>query len=151
MNVTMTTRLSAFALFLAVCVLFGCEHSVSDKTIEFISTDQVRQYMDKLDRKPHRMVLIDPRAPEDFAAAHLPGARNVQPPAIKPNRRRDPELKRFKYLVVYGENPSSTLARAMAKRLLKAGYSGVRMYLGGLEQWAEAGYEIIREPPPSQD
>ena len=151
MNVTMTTRLLVFSLFLAVCVLFGCEHSISDKTIEYISTDQVRQYMDKLDKKPYRMVLIDPRAPEDYASAHLPGARNVQPPAIKPNRRRDPELKRFKYLVVYGENPGSTLARAMAKRLLKAGYSGVRLYLGGLEQWAEAGYEIIREHESTQN
>lgn len=98
--------------------------------------------MDRRDRgEADALLLIDPRSERRFAEAHIPGARNIRLPQVDPARDRDPGIERFRAIVVYGDDPASASARAMTKRLLAAGYRGVRLYAGGIKEWIGRGYE----------
>lgn len=88
------------------------------------------------------VVLVDPRAPQEFARERLPGARNIRLIDVPPDARVDSGLDRFNNIVVYGSNAASPPARAMTKRLLAVGYSDVRFMVGGLEEWREIGGEV---------
>jgi len=139
-----------------VGILSGCETRTSDKDIAkgsvLVSLADVRQLLNDREAEEHAVLLIDPRAPKYFSEGHLPGARNLRLPDVREEQPRDPSLERFDRLVVYGENPGSSVARAMFKRLLAVGYSGVRFYPGGLDEWRRSGYTAeTSEPPPSTD
>jgi len=104
----------------------------------------------KAESKPNLLLLVDPRARERFAEAHLPGARNIVLTDLRDDRtaKRDPRIAEHKNIVVYGNNPASTTARAMAKKLMKLDYDGVRLYFGGMQEWTRAGLPIQRGPHP---
>jgi len=97
----------------------------------------------KAESKPNLLLLVDPRARERFAEAHLPGARNIVLTDLRDDStaKRDPRIADHKNIVVYGNNPAGTTARAMAKELMKLDYDGVRLYFGGMQEWTRA------EPP----
>ncbi|HZW08573.1 MAG TPA: rhodanese-like domain-containing protein [Phycisphaerales bacterium] len=149
--------LGAFLLAGSLWALSGCETSTSDKDLAkesvLVSLADVRQMMSDRDAgEEHALLLIDPRAPKYFAEGHLPGARNLRLPDVREDQPRDPALERYARLVVYGENPGSAVAKAMFKRLLAVGYSGIRFFPGGLAEWRSSGYEAeTSEPPAAQD
>jgi rhodanese-related sulfurtransferase len=93
-------------------------------------------------RPGDRVILVDPRAPEDFARGHLPGAINRQLADVRIGVEPDPEIERFGMAVVYADNPASSTARAMAKRMITNGYRGVRYFAGGLAEWRAAGLPV---------
>jgi 3-mercaptopyruvate sulfurtransferase SseA len=149
---------------LGVCLLAGsiwafpgCETSTSDKDIAkesvLVSLADVVQMVNERDAgEEHAVLLIDPRAPKFYAEGHLPGARNLRLPDVREDEPRDPALERYSRLVVYGENPGSAVAKAMFKRLLAVGYSGIRFFPGGLAEWRSSGYEAhTSEPPPPSE
>jgi 3-mercaptopyruvate sulfurtransferase SseA len=152
----------AYGLFgssvLVACLpgLCGCETSTSDKDIAkesvLVSLADVRQLMNEAESGEDRpMMLIDPRAPKFFAEGHLPGATNLRLPEVREDAARDPAIEQYGRLVVYGDNPGSPVARAMFKRLLAVGYSGVRFYPGGVDEWLRSGYPLETSEPPVAD
>lgn len=143
---------------LAGVVLAGCSGSgnISDKKIEYIDLNQAVDYYEQRTREEHKALFIDTRKPERFAEGHLPGARNIRGTDIKLEYGLDPTLEKYDNLIVYGENPGSAGARAMAKRLIQAGYNTmlkkrVKLFLGGWVEWDTTGLDIETAEPPADE
>ncbi|MBI1191339.1 MAG: hypothetical protein GC200_11745 [Tepidisphaera sp.] len=124
-------------------MLTGCGKATTDKDIVVISATDVLALRDRLKESPKAVELIDPRPAARFEEGHIPGAKNINLPAVPPDAKLDRAMQDFEMLVVYGENPASPSARAMTKRLISVGYPDVRFMAGGLEEWREKGGEIV--------
>jgi rhodanese-related sulfurtransferase len=131
--------LSCMALCAVAALSTGCADHVSDKDIEAVTINlpQTRSF---LQDKPGVALAIDTRTPADFSAAHIPGARNLDLSAVSAIPESiDPDLAAFNTLVVYGADPGSNSARAMTKRLIRAGHKDVKYFPGGMAEWLAAG------------
>lgn len=129
-------RTISAGLVIALGLLTGCQDTVSDRDIEHVSLAQTRALLDK----PGTARAIDTRTPREFAAAHIPGALNLDLASVSADKDSiDPDLARYKTLVVYGADPGSGTAPAMAKRLMRAGHKGVKLFTGGLAEWVGSG------------
>jgi rhodanese-related sulfurtransferase len=93
-------------------------------------------------------VLVDALAPMVYAHSHLPGAINIPPSAVDPNRvsRRIPD--RATEIVVYCANRECEDSVATAQRLQELGYTNVRHYPGGKDEWRAAGFPLERAGKP---
>jgi len=137
--------LTASGVF-AVGALSGCKNEVSDKDIKTIPLADAARLQARSGSHPTLVLMIDPRSEIDFAEGHIPGARNLQLPKVDPDRGADPAISRYDNLIVYGDNPGSPVARAMAKRLMVAGYKRkkVKWFADGLDAWTRAGLPVER-------
>jgi 3-mercaptopyruvate sulfurtransferase SseA len=124
-------------LLAALSSLGGCDRKVKDTDIKIVSVSEVKLMVDRGQRNPSEVLLVDPRPAKYYDEGHLPGARNIQLPQIDPKDDMDPGISRHNAIVVYGDNPGSAVARAMTKRLLAVGYDGVRFFAGGVQEWAK--------------
>lgn len=135
-------RLGA-AVLVACGGVVGCDKSTSDRDITTITTAETRKLIAERDGKDRAAVLlIDPRPEAEFAAGHLPGARNVRLPDVPHDGGRERWIDRYDKIVVYGNDPSTAAAKAMHKRLLSLGYEKVRWFEGGIAEWRAAGGEV---------
>ena len=87
------------------------------------------------------VVLLEALPANYFDSAHLPGAKNL------PLERLDalaPELVPDKAtpVVTYCAGPSCPNSKTAAERLQALGYTNVRAYEGGKEDWADAGLPL---------
>ena len=130
--------------------LGGCKGGVSDKKIDFIDLNRAMELYDEGLEKSETVLFIDVRNKKRFDAGHIKGARNIRVNEIDLRYDADPELLKYDNLVMYGENPGSASARAMAKRMIEGGYNTilrarVRLYLGGWVVWESSGlpYETV--------
>jgi rhodanese-related sulfurtransferase len=80
---------------------------------------------------------VDVRSSEEWAAGHLPGARNLPLGELD---RRLAEVPRDKLVVVYCY--SGARAAIAASLLLSRGISEIRQYPGGFSEWAAAGQAV---------
>ena len=135
-------RLTAIVAAAGLSLLAGCSGDITDDDIRTIGMGEVRTLVERAGDEPGALLLIDPRSPRAFAEGHIPTAQNISLAAIDP-KRRDPALDAHTNIVVYGDDPGSAPARAMAKKMMVAGYEGVRLFAGGLREWAR-GYEVER-------
>jgi rhodanese-related sulfurtransferase len=98
--------------------------------------------------KGDRFVLVDALAPMVYAHSHLPGAINLPPSGLDPARvaRRipDPQIE----IVVYCSSPDCDDSVATAQRLQELGYTNVRHYTGGKNDWRDAGLPLERAGKP---
>lgn len=83
---------------------------------------------------------LDARHPADYASGHIPGARNVSPEffadqveALLADGPKD------RPLVVYCQDPACPMAHELAENLALLGYTGVRVFTGGMAEWTAAG------------
>lgn len=146
----MTKRLgsSVLALFTAsILALAGCEAGTSDADIRIMTLAEARQLHAQLDESPDRVVFIDPRPTRAFQAARIPGAIHLEIPDLPPDSPRSARLRGYSLLVVYGDNPSDALAKAMTKRLIRNKYPAVRWFAGGLSEWTASGGAVETIPP----
>lgn len=90
-------------------------------------------------------LLIDVRAPEEYAVSHLPGAVNAQGRALT-QRVRDAGEKRPIVLYCSVGYRSSREAEALRGR----GFKNVRNLEGSIFAWANAGNPLVRGGPASQ-
>ena len=91
-----------------------------------------------LDDDPSRIVLLDVRSRDGYAAAHVPGARNI-PFEELPNRLK--ELPKGKDIITYCWNATCILCTKAAYVLAKRGYRAKEM-IGGIEEWRKAGFPV---------
>jgi 3-mercaptopyruvate sulfurtransferase SseA len=136
-----------FASWIAVlpaCLVLagGCERTTRDTDIKLISVGEVKHLVDQRDRgKQDAVILIDPRPRKYYDQARLPGARHLTLPDIPARTTTtDPSITRHATIVVYGDDPASATARGMTKRMMAVGYKGVRLFAGGVKEWAQRGY-----------
>lgn len=128
----------------ALCGLMGCKGDLSDKKIEFIDLNRAMDLYDEGLSDDEAVLFIDVRNAKRFNAGHIKGARNIRVNEIDLKYDADPELLKYDNLVVYGENPGTASARAMAKRMIEGGYNTmlkdrVRLFLGGWVVWESTG------------
>ncbi len=86
-------------------------------------------------------VVIDVRTPEEFAAGHIPGARNIPFDQVA---QRISEIDAPHGVALYCM--VGPRARKGESALLSAGYSSVLHLEGGLAAWQAAGLPVEREP-----
>ena len=105
-----------------------------------MTADELRLKLERGDD----FVLIDALAPMVYAHSHLPGAINMPPSAVDALRctKRIPELDTE--IVVYCSNAECDDSVATAERLRELGYTNVRHYAGGKDEWRRLGLPLER-------
>jgi rhodanese-related sulfurtransferase len=113
---------------------------VTDSTV---TADELLRKIDE----GESFVLVDALPPMSYAHSHLPGAINLPPSAIDPDAaRRIPD--RNTEIVVYCANPDCEDSVVTAQRLHALGYTNVRHYPGGKNEWREKGLPLERAGKP---
>jgi rhodanese-related sulfurtransferase len=139
---TVRVRLAAL-LALSLAALPACERTTRDTDIKFMSVSEAKNLFDRVNRgETTAAAFIDPRPAKEFTASHIPGARNLTLPQVKPKSKPDPRLMEFSVLIVYGNDPASATARGMTKRLIEVGYDKIRFFAGGLKDWNQRNYPL---------
>jgi rhodanese-related sulfurtransferase len=112
--------------------------------ISAITAEELRAKLDRDDA----LVLVDALAPMVYAHSHLPRAINMPPAAVDPDRvaRRIPD--RHTEVVVYCSNPKCDDSVMTAQRLEGIGYTNMRHYAGGKDEWRSLGYPLERAGKP---
>ncbi len=103
---------------------------------ETISRDQLVTELEQ-----GAITLVDALPASYFAQQHLPGAVNLvsddvdaRAAALLPNRHAT--------IVTYCSNPACPNSGQVAARLERLGYTNVRKYAGGIEDWTSAGLPV---------
>lgn len=109
-----------------------------------MTADELRQKLERGDT----LVLIDALAPMVYAHSHLPGAINMPPSAVDAVRctKRIPNLATE--IVVYCANAECDDSVVTAQRLQALGYTNVRHYAGGKDEWKQLGLPLERGGKP---
>jgi rhodanese-related sulfurtransferase len=109
-----------------------------------ITADEVQQKLERGDE----FVLVDALAPMIYAHSHLPGAINMPPNAVDTIRcaKRMPDLGIE--IVVYCANTECDDSVLTAQRLQTLGYTNVRHYSGGKDEWKKLGLPLERAGKP---
>ena len=146
---TRTRRFAAATLSggLVVASLVGCNaEDITEKDFKPITLAEVRSLT--TGKEASKTLLVDTRLPSKFDAGHIPGSRNLQLADAKARTGEvlNPELDRYKTLIVYGEDPGSPSAKAMTMRLMVLQHSGVRIFEGGIAEWLRAGLPVEKAP-----
>jgi rhodanese-related sulfurtransferase len=90
----------------------------------------------------HRAVILDARAAPFYQQGHIPGALNLaRDDFARDYRALAPKLKadRDRLIVVYCSGGECHDSKLVASALLSLGFSDVRVFTGGWEQWSQAG------------
>lgn len=134
------------ALASAAGFLIGCS-KVSDKDVlkEALDLQDVSKIVQRGEvasaSGKGTTLLLDVRTAEAFATGHIPGARNIRLPQIDA-KEKDPDLDKYKTIIVYDQNRGSASGMAVAKRLLVARYDDVRLFEEGFDAWKRAGLPV---------
>jgi rhodanese-related sulfurtransferase len=112
-----------------------------EKTAE-MSTNELRGALED-----PRVVVLDARAPEEFAVSHLPGALNVPGKPGLPPSRYTADIRavlslvpdKAHLIVLYCNGPFCGRSKRLAAELASAGYVQVRRYQLGIPTWRAIG------------
>jgi rhodanese-related sulfurtransferase len=94
-------------------------------------------------------VLVDVLPHEHFTRVHLPGAVNVP---LNTLRELAPLLfGKNDQIIVYCANFQCTASPTAAKLLMQLGFTDVLDFAGGILDWEEGGFPVVRgEEPPHE-
>ncbi len=110
---------------------------MSTGTIETITRDDLKAALDG----GEDLVLVEALPPNQFEAAHLPGAINV--PRDDVRRLADERLPdKNADVVVYCADLACRASGQVALTLQALGYTRVREYKGGKQDWVDAGLPV---------
>jgi rhodanese-related sulfurtransferase len=105
-----------------------------------VTTQEVRQIL-----ADGSATVVDTRSTAEFAAGHLPGARNIATRADGPAEQYVEAVERLvggnkaTALVLYCNGPFCKRTRSLGRHLVAAGYSDVRRYQLGIPVWRALG------------
>jgi rhodanese-related sulfurtransferase len=107
----------------------------NQKTQE-VSTAEVRRIL-----VDHNAVLLDTRTRAEYAAGHIPGARNVggTPAEALASVEQLVGGDKRKALVLYCNGPFCQASRRFGEQLVAAGFTNVRRYQLGIPVWRALG------------
>jgi Rhodanese-related sulfurtransferase len=110
--------------------------NIETANIQTISTEELKQRLEQGGLEFWN-VLTD----EYFGGEMIPGSRRV--PLDRVGREvRDANLSKETEFVVYCAGPKCPQSFMAAQKLEELGFTNVRAYEGGLEEWKNAGYEV---------
>lgn len=107
-----------------------------DQKTQEVSTDELRRIL-----VDGSAMVLDTRTRPEYAAGHIPGARNLAGPsaqavsAVEQLARGD----RSKALVLYCNGPFCQASRRLSDHLVAAGFTSVRRYQLGIPIWRALG------------
>jgi len=93
-----------------------------------------------------QVLFIDSRGSEAFKEGHIFGAINI--PYDKPGRLTLPDdlpAWRQRTLVIYCDGSECQSSIALAKLLHKQGYTDLKVFFGGWDEWRGAGLPIVKK------
>jgi rhodanese-related sulfurtransferase len=100
-----------------------------------------REALWQLIERGDELVVVDALPPISFAASHLPGAISMPPETVDQRApRRIPDLDAD--VVVYCASETCDSSVVVAERLTELGYRNVSHYVGGKQDWIEAGLPV---------
>jgi rhodanese-related sulfurtransferase len=104
---------------------------------------------DELSRKlaSGAVVVVDALPPMSYAHSHLPGAINLPPERVDESAAKRIHDKDAE-IVVYCANPECESSTDTADRLLALGFTNVRHYPGGKDEWRTLGLPLERAGKP---
>jgi rhodanese-related sulfurtransferase len=105
--------------------------------IQTISTNDLKQRLGQSNGLEFWNVLTD----EYFKGEMIPGSRHVALDRIG-REIHDSKLSKDSEIVVYCAGPKCPQSAMAAQKLSDLGFTNVRAYEGGLEEWKNAGYSI---------
>ena len=136
----------AFVLCSAFLPTLGaCTPKVDDSSVARVSVTEVARRVEK----GSNVLLLDARDKSQYVQGHVPAARLVSLPDIEPFEPT-PAFEGYSSLIVYGENPGSGTAMALAKRLLQAKHKNVQLMLDGFDGWKAQGLPIAKGDTPGK-
>jgi rhodanese-related sulfurtransferase len=101
-----------------------------------ISRDEIRSGQGSL-------TVVDALPQRAYRRRHLPGALNLTEEEVA-DRAAEVLPDRAAPIVVYSTDDECTRAPDLAARLEELGYTDVRLYAAGIEDWADAGLPLDR-------
>jgi rhodanese-related sulfurtransferase len=94
------------------------------------------------------VTVVDALPASYYAQAHLPGAINLvesdveaEAPRLLPDRSAA--------IVTYCSNAACANSQNVAAKLERLGYTNVRKYRDGIQDWSEAGLPVLSSTPAS--
>ena len=105
---------------------------------------------DELSRKLESgepVVVVDALPPMSYAHSHLPGAINLPPERVDEYAGMRISDKNAE-IVVYCANPECESSIDTARRLGELGFTNVRHYPGGKDEWRALGLPLERAGAP---
>jgi rhodanese-related sulfurtransferase len=105
--------------------------------IQTISTEDLKQKLEQSSGLEFWNVLTD----EYFKGEMIPGSRRVALDRIG-REIHDSKLSKESEIVVYCAGPKCPQSAMAAQKLTDLGFTNVRAYEGGLEEWNNAGYSV---------
>jgi rhodanese-related sulfurtransferase len=113
-------------------------------TLPTVTAEQVHRKLERGDE----FVLVDALAPMVYAHSHLPGAINLPSSNVDPDRvtRRIPD--RSTEIIVYCSSEDCDDSHVTAGKLVQLGYTNVKHYAGGKDEWREPGLPLERAGKP---
>lgn len=114
--------------------------------VETISRDELTEKIAKHDK--FRLVEVTPE--QEYHKAHLPGAINLPPDqverlALKRLRDKDADI------VLYSDGSPSHPSEEAARELTERGYTHVRDYAEGKQDWIDTGLPIESDKVESEN
>jgi rhodanese-related sulfurtransferase len=132
-------RLTAFF----ACALLGVSGFVSANPADTVLVTQT-ELLKRLEQKDPDLVVLDVRTAEEFAAGHVPGARNVSHEQLA-SRIEELAAARDKQVVLYCRSGRRTLLAEDVLR--KAGFKRLGHLEGDYLAW-EAGKRPVKRATP---
>ncbi len=99
------------------------------------------------DRGRTEVVFVDARDDEDYGQGHIPGAMMFSAEGFEEKISSFQELiPADTLLVTYCSGAECDSSKEVASLLRDAGYTRVKLFFGGWEKWAAAGYPAEQGP-----
>ena len=109
---------------------------ISDEPVRTIERDELRR---KVEAKDPHFKLVMALGDWEFRTKHIPGSIHFKDAADMLSA-----LRKDDGIVVYCTNPPCLASVAAYHRLVQEGYTNVRRYVGGVEDWESAGLPLER-------
>ncbi len=103
-----------------------------------VETDPADVRLD-MERASHKIIVIDARSAEAFAACHIPGAISLPHRSISASTTS--QFSRDKVIVAYCWGPGCNASTKAAAKLSALGFA-VKEMIGGIEYWRKEGYSV---------
>ncbi|HET7273222.1 MAG TPA: rhodanese-like domain-containing protein [Rubrobacter sp.] len=104
--------------------------------MDLIDTQELKEKLDK----GHSFKVVMTLGEWEYRTTHIPGSLRVST-IEEALESLDPEDE----IVLYDSGPPCPASRTACRILRAHGYERVRLYAGGLEEWAGAGYPLEGE------
>lgn len=130
----------------------GCDVKTSDRDLQTINCHEAIELGSRLGDGPFggstTVFWVDPRSPEEFKKASIPGAINLPfGEAFEQDARV--RLRGADAIIVYATSVQDVLGTAASKRLIELGLGNVYTLKGGIRQWMKDGNAVEGDDPDS--